>query len=167
MAYTKAKIKDLVDGKIDRDTLQTMLSTPKDGDRFVKYIEILQEQVPWDDRIILPLGPKLYIVQRPSDKKWVVKSHAGHEFCDWRENWKLHAVMRVRETAADMEEIYPKLMAPSSDWQVIREYYCPISGDLLDVEAPTPWYPVIHDFEPDIDAFYTEWLGLEVPERAA
>ncbi|MGE4327218.1 MAG: acetone carboxylase subunit gamma, partial [Pseudodonghicola sp.] len=112
MAYTKAKIKDLVDGKIDRDTLQTMLSTPKDADRFVKYLEILQEQVPWDDKIILPLGPKLYIVQRPSDKKWVVKSQAGHEFCDWRENWKLYAVMRVRETAEEMEELYPRLMAP-------------------------------------------------------
>ena len=34
MAYTKAKIKDLVDGKIDRDTLHTMLSTPKDKERF-------------------------------------------------------------------------------------------------------------------------------------
>ncbi len=86
MAYTKEKIKDLVDGTIDRDTLHTMLSTPKDGDRFVKYLEVLQEQVPWEDRIILPLGPKLFIVQRASDKKWVVKSLAGHEFCDWRKS---------------------------------------------------------------------------------
>ena len=158
MAYTKAKIKDLVDGTIDRDTLHTMLSTPKDKERFEIYIDILQEQVPWDDRIILPLGPKLYIVQRKSDRKWVVKSHA--------DNWKLYAVMHVRETAAEMEQLYPRLMAPTTEWQVIREYYCPKSGDLLDVEAPTPWYPVIHDFEPDIDAFYTEWLGIPVPERA-
>jgi hypothetical protein len=33
-------------------------------------------------------------------------------------------------------------------------------------EAPTPWYPVIHDFEPDIDTFYRDWLGIPVPERA-
>ena len=144
----------------------TPCSPPQDKGRFQTYLEVLQEQVPWDDRIILPLGPKLYIVQRKSDKNWVVKSHAGHEFCDWRENWKLHAVMRVRETPAAMEEIYPRLMAPSTEWQVIREYFCPLSGDLLDVEAPTPWYPIIHDFEPDIDAFYKNWLGLEVPERA-
>lgn len=167
MAYTKAKIKDLVDGKIDRDTLHTMLATPKDAERFVMYLEVLQDQVPWEDRIILPLGPKLYIVQRKGDHRWVVKSQAGHEFCDWRENWKLHAVMRVRETPEAMEEIYPRLMAPTTGWQVIREYYCPLSGDLLDVEAPTPWYPVIHDFEPDIDAFYSGWLGLEIPDRAA
>ena len=35
-----------------------------------------------------------------------------------------------------------------------------------DVEAPTPWYPVIHDFEPDIDGFYREWVKLPLPERA-
>jgi acetone carboxylase gamma subunit len=33
------------------------------------------------------------------------------------------------------------------------------------VEAPTPWYPVVHDFEPDIDTFYKDWLGLPVPSR--
>ncbi len=57
MAYTKTKIKDLVDGKIDRDTLHTMLSTPKDKERFQTYIEILQEQVEWDDPIICRLAP--------------------------------------------------------------------------------------------------------------
>ena len=35
-----------------------------------------------------------------------------------------------------------------------------------DVEAPTPWYPVIKDFEPDIETFYRDWLNLQVPERA-
>jgi len=25
---------------------------------------------------------------------------------------------------------------------------------------------VIHDFEPDIDAFYKEWVKLPLPERA-
>ena len=132
MAYTKAKIKDLVDGKIDRDTLHTMLSTPKDRERFQIYLEILQEQVDWDDPIILPLGPKLYIVQRQSDRKWMIRSQAGHDFCEWDQNWKLHARIRVRETAERMEELYPRLMAPSPEWQVIREYFCPLSGDLLD-----------------------------------
>ena len=97
MAYTKAKIKDLVDGKIDRDTLHTMLATPKDKERFQIYLEILQEQVDWDDPIILPLGPKLYIVQRQSDKKWMIRSQAGYDFCEWDQNWKLHARIRADE----------------------------------------------------------------------
>ncbi|MGQ3671402.1 acetone carboxylase subunit gamma [Xanthobacter sp. TB0136] len=166
MAYTRAKIADLVDGKIDNDTLHQMLSTPKDPERFSIYLEILQDRVPWDEKIILPLGPKLYVVQQKISKAWTIRCECGHDFCGWKENWKLHAKVHVRDSQEKMEELYPRLMAPTSSWQVIREYFCPECGTLHDVEAPTPWYPVIHDFEPDIDAFYTEWLGLPVPERA-
>lgn len=165
MAYQRAKIVDLVDGKIDQDTLHQMLSTPKDPERFEMYVEVLQERMPWDDKIILPLGPKLYIVQKKDTKQWVVRCECGHDFCDWRENWKLHALIHVRDTPEKMEEIYPRLMAPSTNWQVIREFICPECGTVLDVEAPTPWYPIIRDFEPDIDTFYKEWLGLPIPER--
>jgi len=49
---------------------------------------------------------------------------------------------------------------------VYREYYCPECGTMHDVEAPTPWYPVIHEFEPDIEAFYTDWVHLPLPEKA-
>lgn len=138
------------------------------------YLEILQERMPWDEKIVLPLGPKLYIVQQKAVKTWLGKKKAsnwtvrcecGHDFCDWQDNWKLHALINVRDTQEKLEEIYPKLMAPTATWQVLREYYCPKCGTLHDVEAPTPWYPVIHDFEPDIDTFYTEWIGVDVPER--
>ncbi|MDO5056024.1 MAG: acetone carboxylase subunit gamma [Lautropia sp.] len=164
MSYERSKIADLIDGTIDRDTLHQMQSTPKDPERFETYVSVLQERVGWDDRIILPLGPKLFVVQEKGSNRWVIKSEAGHVFCDWKDNWKLHAVVYVRDTQEKLDELYPKLMAPTEGWQVIREYYCPKSGDLLDVEAPTPWYPVIHDFEPDIEAFYKETLGLPVPE---
>lgn len=165
MSYSTAKIADLIDGKIDRDTLHQMLSTPKDAERFTQYLTVLQQRVPWPDRIILPLGPKLYVVQQADTLRWVIKSQAGYVFCHWRENWKLHARVRVRHSQADLAELYPRLMAPSQGWQTLREYYCPASGDLLEVEAPTEWYPVIHDFEPDIEVFYRDWLGLPVPER--
>ena len=165
MAYTRAKIADLVDGKIDHDTLHQMLSTPKDKERFVTYVEILQERVNWDDKIVLPLGPKLFVVQLKTTRQWKIRCDCGHDFCDWRDNWKLHAHIHVRDSQEKMEEIYPRLMAPTSSWQVLREYYCPKCGTLHDVEAPTPWYPVLRDFEPDIDTFYKDWLGLPIPER--
>lgn len=165
MAYTRTKITDLVDGNIDSETLHQMLSTPKDPERFGTYIEILQERLSWKDKIVLPLAPKLYIIQLQSSKQWKVRCECGHDFCDWRENWKLHAVMHVRDSQEKMEEIYPRLMTPTSTWQVLREYFCPECATLHDVEAPTPWYPIIRDFEPDIDTFYKEWLGLAVPER--
>ncbi|MGP1614698.1 MAG: acetone carboxylase subunit gamma [Pollutimonas bauzanensis] len=165
-AYTKEQVHHLVEGRLDWDTTLRMLQMPKDKERFGLYLEVLQGKVPWDDKIVLPLGPHLYIAQSRKTMQWVNKCSCGHEFCDYRQNWKLEAVVYVRDTPEAMREIYPSLMAPDTDWQVYREYYCPECGVLHDVEAPTPWYPVIHDFEPDIDAFYKEWLGMPIPQRA-
>jgi acetone carboxylase gamma subunit len=166
MSYPQKKIEELVDGTIDPDTLHTMLSAPKDQDRFTKYLEVLQARVPWDDPILLPYGPHLYCVQKKDTKQWVIRCGCGHDFCDQAENWKLNALVNVRDTPEEMAELYPNLMAPTSSWQVIREYFCPECATLHDVEAPTPWYPVIKDFEPDIETFYRDWLNLQVPERA-
>lgn len=113
-----------------------------------------------------PHHPPLPVVQKKDTKEWVIKCDCGHEFCDYRDNWKLHALIYVRDTEEALNEIYPKLMAPDPNWQVFREYYCPSCGTLLEVEAPTPWYPVIHNWEPDIETFYRDWLGQPVPERA-
>jgi acetone carboxylase gamma subunit len=165
-AYTSEQIKNLIDGKLDWDTTLRMLSMPKDGERFQMYVEALQKKLDWADRIVLPLGPHMHIVQKAKTKKWVTQCDCGHEFCDYRENWKLHANVYVRDNEEAMTEVYPKLMAPDTQWQVYREFYCPECGTMHDVEAPTPWYPVVHDFEPDIEAFYSDWVKLPVPERA-
>lgn len=166
MSYTDDQINHLIDGTLDWETTFRMLSMPKDGSRFQQYVAALQAKVPFKDRIVLPLGPHLYIVQKADSRKWVIQCDCGHEFCDYRENWKLHAAIYVRDTQEAMAEVYPSLMAPDVNWQVYREYYCPDCATLHDVEAPTPWYPVIHDFEPDIDTFYRDWVNLPVPERA-
>jgi|ERR1700674_769971 acetone carboxylase, gamma subunit len=165
-SYTQQQVNYLVEGKLDWETTLRMLSMPKDQERFKLYLEVLQKKVPWDDTIVLPLGPHLYVAQNKTTKRWVTKCECGHEFGDYRENWKLAATIYVRDTEEAMNEVYPKLMAPDTEWQVYREYYCPTCGIMHDVEAPTPWYPVIHDFEPDIEAFYKDWVGLPVPEQA-
>jgi acetone carboxylase gamma subunit len=162
MAYDRKKIEELIDGTIDWETQHRMLSEPKDPERFQIYLEILQERVPWDDKILLPYQYHLYIVQKKTGER-VIKCDCGHEFCDYRDNWKLHALIYVRDTEEALSEIYPKLMAPDPKWQVLREYYCPSCGTLLEVEAPTPWYPVIHNWEPDIETFYREWLKMPLP----
>jgi len=160
--YDRKTIEELLDGTIAFHKLKEMLSNFKDPGRFDTYLSILQERVPWKDRILLPYGLHLYIVQKPDGTR-VVKCDCGHEFGDYRENWKLNALIYVRETEEQMNELYPKLMAPDPQWQVIREYYCPGCATQLEVEAVTPWYPILFDFEPDIDGFYEEWLGRPVP----
>ncbi|CAM3822850.1 acetone carboxylase subunit gamma [Alicyclobacillus pomorum] len=160
--YDRATIEELIDGTIDFFKLKEMLSSFKDPGRFDTYVSILQDRVPWDDKILLPYGLHLYIVLK-RDGRRVIKCDCGHEFCESHENWKLHALIYVRDTEEKMAEIYPKYLAPDPQWQVIREYYCPQCATQLEVENVTPWYPVIHDFEPDIDAFYEEWLQRPVP----
>ena len=164
--YTNEQVARLVDGSLDWDTTFRMLSMPKDGSRFEQYLAALQAQAKFPDRIVLPLGPHLYIVQSARTRQWVTQCDCGHVFGDYRENWKMHAHVYVRDTEAAMTEVYPRLMAPDTKWQGDREYYCPSCGTMHDVEAPTPWYPVIHDFEPDIETFYKEWVHMPLPERA-
>jgi len=161
--YTKEQIARLIDGTLDWETIHRMLSSPKDPERFVTYIEILQERVKWDDKILLPLGPHLFIVQKPNGER-VTKCDCGYEFGDYRKNWKLKAAIYVRDDEEKMSEIYPKLMQPDTSWNVLREYYCPGCATLLEVESVPPLYPVIHDFEPDLETFYNDWLGIPLPD---
>ena len=61
--YTRKQVSDLIDGDLDWETVRKMLFMPKDQQRFVNYVDILHERASWDDKIILPLGPHLYIVE--------------------------------------------------------------------------------------------------------
>ena len=50
-------------------------------------------------------------------------------------------------------------MHPDPRWNELREYYDPVSMTLLDVESVPPGYPVVHEFLPDLETFYADWLG--------
>ena len=93
----------------------------------------------------------------------VIRSEAGHDFCRFDENWKMHAVVFVRDSDELLGEVYPKLAHCDPEWMELREFYCPKSGRLLEVEAVIKGYPVVHDFLPDIEGFYRGWLGRELP----
>lgn len=162
--YSKEFIRDLIRGRLDDLTVKAVRSNPKDRDRFQKYLEILQEETGFSERILLPLGEHLYIVQRGNER--IVKAGCGHELGDYRVNWKLHALLYVRETEEALEEIYAgprKGLRPGM--AEVREFYCPGCGIQLEVECVPPGYPITFDFLPDIDGFYQEWLGLPLGER--
>ena len=72
--YTQKQVADLVDGKLEWNTVHRMLSMPKDAQRFELFLKVLQARVPWDDAIVLPLGPHLFIAQDKATKQWVNKS---------------------------------------------------------------------------------------------
>jgi len=159
ISYPKEVIKDLIEAKLPWERIKWIISGYKDEDRFDKYVEILQEKVPWQEKILLPLTDELYIVER--DEERLVKCSCGYEFGDYRENWKLKALIHVRDSEEEIEELYPSTYPsrPYLELCEIREYYCPGCGNQLEVEAVPFGYPIILDFLPDLDTFYREWLG--------
>ena len=158
-SYSKEVIRELIEARLPWDRVKSIISGYKDEDRFDKYIEILQEMVPWQEKILLPLTDELYIVEKGEER--VVKCGCGHEFGDYRENWKLKALIHVRDSQEEIDELYPAAYhsQPDRDLCEVREYYCPGCGNQLEVEVVPFGYPIIFDFLPDLDTFYREWLG--------
>ena len=156
-SYRKDEIRDLIDGTLEWSRTRSIISSPKDDDRLDKYLEILQERVSWNDRILLPLGEHLYIVEKGEDR--IVKCDCSHEFGDYRENWKLKSLIYVRDTEEKLDEVFFGPRKPDPDFCEVREYFCPGCGTQLEVETLPVGYPAIFDFLPDIDTFYSDWLG--------
>jgi acetone carboxylase gamma subunit len=163
VTYDKKTLERLIDGKLSWDEIKPIISGRKDHNRFDLILEILQNRVPWDEKIILPLHERLYIVAKESQR--IVKCDCGYEFGDYKENWKTRCRVRVRDTVEQIEELYPKDMGSDPEWIELREYFCPGCFTLLDVEAVPPGYPTIFNFLPDIDIFYEKWLGRKAPDR--
>jgi acetone carboxylase gamma subunit len=159
--YSKEVIRDLIDGRLPWHQTKQIMSAYKDEDRFIRYVEVLQERVSWQDQILLPLGNHIFIVQ--SGKRRVTKCECGHDYGDYRKNWKLKALIYVRDTKKSLREIYPNSDIADPDWMEIREFICPSCGVLHEVEACAPGYPILHDFEPDLEGFYREWLNMPLP----
>lgn len=161
-AVNRQTLEALLDGELPDSQVRQIQSGYKDGDRFDTYLAIVQSRWPFpEDKVLLPFGLHLCIVELPSGER-VIKSDSGHVFGDYRKNWKRGAMVRVRRDEEAMLEVYPDKMHPDPEWNEIREYYDPVSFALLDVESVPPGYPAVHDFLPDLETFYRDWLGREL-----
>ncbi len=161
--YDKKTIERLLEGTLKWEELKPIIAGKKDPQRFDLVMEILQEKVPWEEKILLPLHEHLYIVSK--NNKRIVKCDCGYEFGTYQENWKTKCRIRVRDNAESIRELYPENMGCSPEWEELREFYCPGCFTLLDVETVPPGYPVIFNFLPDIDTFYENWLGRRTPDK--
>jgi acetone carboxylase gamma subunit len=157
----KATFADLLDGSLPWDRVKTIMSGAKDAERFDLYVEILAERTGIPDPILLPLGEHLFVVARGGAR--VVICDCGHTFGPLERNWKEGARILVRDSEELLEEIYDPYHRCDPAWMQLREFYCPGCFALLEVEAVPPGYPVLYDFEPDIDAFYEQFLGRKAP----
>ncbi|HBZ72861.1 MAG TPA: acetone carboxylase subunit gamma [Deltaproteobacteria bacterium] len=161
--YDVSEIERLIDGQLSWTRVQEIMKDAKDADRFEKWVAILQKRVPWKEKILLPLTTALFIVRK--GEKRIVKCRCGHEFGDYRVNWKLEALIHVRETEEQLREVYRGSEQPDPSWIQIREYICPGCGTQLEVEAVPRGCPPDFEFLPDLDTFYREWLGRPLPDE--
>jgi acetone carboxylase, gamma subunit len=163
--YDRSTLEHLLDGTLAFSEVRAIMSGYKDPDRFAQMIAIHQDRVAWDDRILLPYAENLYIVETATGER-IVRCTCGHDFGDYRVNWKLAALVFVRDTQALVDEIYPKMMGSDPEWMELREFYCPTCRRQLEVEAVPPGYPIVFDFEPDLEALYRDWIGTPLREQA-
>jgi acetone carboxylase gamma subunit len=163
--YDIAELERLADGDLPWHRVQEIMKDAKDSDRFEKWLQILQKRVSFNEPVLLPLTPSLFIVQKGGQR--VVKCKCGHDFGDYRVNWKLSASIYVRESEEAFEEVYHGREQPDPAWVQIREYYCPGCSSQLEVEAVPRGAPPDFEFLPDLDTFYREWLGRPLPTQEA
>jgi len=152
----------LVQRKLSWEELLGLMRAPKSQTRFDETLAALQAEVEWPEPILLPLGENLFIVAR--DGRAIVKTRAGAELGPWDGNWKMNCRVIVRRTREELLAIYPAGdLTIDSELVEIREFLCPVSGTLLDVDCVPPTFPVEVDFTPDLETFYRDWLGRELP----
>jgi acetone carboxylase gamma subunit len=161
---SEENLRRLVEGNLPYEDVKKLIRMDvKDEDRFWKYLKILQEKVSWKDKILLRLGDHLYIVQKDGNQR-VVKCDCGHEFGDYRQNWKLNALVNVRSTPEEFLEIRPiGFASPDHEVAEVREFYCPGCVAQLAVEVVPHGYPFLFEMLPDLDTFYREILGKPLP----
>lgn len=160
-ALQEETLSDLLDEKLSRRAVKDIQSGFKDPDRFDKWVAVLQERVPYDDPIVLPCGEGLNIVR--SGDGLVIRCDCGHDLGRHDRNWKMEALVFVRDSDELLREVYPAMGHCDPAWQELREFTCPSCARQLEVEAATPGYPVTHEFLPDVEGFYRGWLGRELP----
>jgi len=163
---SKENLKLLVEGKLPWEEVKKVIRlSPKDKDRFWKYLEVLQERVPWKDKILLRISDHLYVVAKEGGGR-VVKCDCGQEFGDYRANWKLNCRVYVRKTREEMAEVISvEEGLPNPDLVWMREFYCPGCLAQLGVEVVPPGYPVVFEMLPDLDTLYREWLGKPLEDE--
>ena len=154
---SKNKLKLLVEGKLPLEEVHTLLRMPvKDTDRFWKYLEVLQERVTWKETILVRISEHLYVVEKGKER--IVKCDCGHEFGDYRINWKLNSNVYARTTTEELDEVFTTPNKPNPNFVEVREFYCPGCLAQLGVEAVPSGYPFLFEVLPDIDTLY-EWEG--------
>jgi acetone carboxylase, gamma subunit len=149
--YPKRMIADLLAGTLSGEELQALQRQEKDPGRLRMVCEIAQERLGWTERILLPLQEHLYVVGSDGGSR-TVRCDCGHDFGDYRVNWKESALVFDRGPGTGPDgEVHRGPRVADPDWTILREFYCPGCAAQLDVEVVPVGYPFVFNFLPDLD----------------
>lgn len=146
--YAKRFVADLIAGRLSEAEAQSVQRRDKDLERFRIVLEVEQERLGWEDRILICLQEHLYVVEK-ADRSRVTRCDCGQEFGDYRVNWKDSALVHQRDPRDG--RVYRGPRAADPEWMVLREFYCPGCAAQLDVEMVPRGYPFVHNFVPDLE----------------
>ncbi len=146
--YSKAQIADLLAGRLGSEDLQVLQRQEKDPGREALVREIERERLGWAESILVCLQQHLYVVEH-ADGARTVRCDCGHDFGDYRRNWKVAALVYERDP--EDGTIFRGPRAADPQWNILREFYCPGCATQLDVEVVPRGYPFVFNFLPDID----------------
>jgi acetone carboxylase gamma subunit len=145
---TRELVRDLLDGRLDSDTLQALQRGEKDPRRRELVIEVEQERVAFSEPIVVCLQEHLFVVDRGGPAPDVA-CDCGHVFGPVSRNWKESALVRQRDDPRD-GSVFAGPRGADPEWMVLREFYCPGCAAQLDVEMVPPGYPFIDSFTPPL-----------------
>lgn len=144
--YPDDMISDLLERRLPLEQVYH-LQTDKDVGRREQVIRLHQARLGWTEPILALVQEHLFVVEH-SDGSRVVRCDCGHEYGDYRVNWKESALVYERDPTDG--EIFVGSHSANPEWQVIREFYCPGCVTLLDVEPVPVGYPFIFNFVPEL-----------------
>lgn len=147
--HRRGSIADLLAGRLSPGEIQALQRHGKDAGREATVLAIEQQRLGWDDRILVCLQEHLYVVEPPGAGAPTVRCDCGHDFGDYRRNWKESALVYERDPRDG--EVYRGPRAADPEWNVLREFYCPGCATQLDVEVVPRGYPFVFNFLPDLD----------------
>lgn len=72
----------------------------------------------------------------------------------------------IRDTEEMLAELYPTSDLPDPARVKLRVFTRPTGDAIHEVEACAPGYPILHEFEPDLESYYADWLGKPLRAEA-
>ena len=94
-------------------------------------------------RVISELTYYTNLIENDEGRVFIVCNKCNHIYCEAKENFKLYCLIYEH----DPGEIHQGELAPSKDWAVYREFYCPGCGTQVEVEATPPGTPILQNYQ--------------------